>query len=157
MTNAVYKYSQLETNLKTHRDYTSVYYGGLFELLQNYKSYFMNYSVADDEKIENISYALYGSENYADVILLVNNEVFLWGLPYNSDVLYEQTETMEKFLRNQLNMSSESVDFEDIMEQYKLELESTNSIKRTFRVPKPESMNDVLRIINKYRTNYTFN
>lgn len=151
MINSTYIFPNREVNLKTIRDYTAVYYGGLFDVIKEYPEYFMDYVLADGEKIEVVSYKLYGSENYADIILMVNNEVFLWGMPYNGDIIYEQKEAMEKFLRSKLNVSSDNEDFNSIIDAYGEEVDEVNSQKRIYKVPRPDRMNNVLSIINTYR------
>ena len=157
MNNTAYTYPTRKISLKTVRDYTAVYYGGLSDIFDQYPDYFMYYDIIDDEKLENISYKLYGSEDYADIILAINNEVFLWGLPYGSDIIYDQQDTYVSLLEASLNVySSGNSDFEAIAEEIGVTLDQENSSKRIYKVPKSKSINNVITLINNYRDENTY-
>lgn len=152
MVNSVYKFDRRVVYDYDVTDYTSVYYGQLRELFKQYPDFFMIYKADVDDKVENISYDLYGSEDYADVILASNGSVHLWGMAYNNDVVLEQVSSLEKIIRKELDITEDSPEY--LMEVfYSIEekVNKLNSAKRDLTVPKPSKLNIILSIIDRYR------
>jgi len=154
MKNTVYNYNKRKTLDFEVPDYTSLYFGELSSVLNLHPEYFSFVDVAVDEKIENVSYQLYDSENYSDVILACNSENFLWGIPYNPDVLYEQKERIFLMLSYQLNVSGSNENFNELIDGINEKLEDINSKKKRWRVPKPEYLGDVIILINNYKKDH---
>lgn len=152
MYNCIYKFDRRVVNSIEVTDYTSVYYGALIEVFKSYPDYFMVYETSTDEKIENISYNLYGSENYADIILLSSGIIFLWGSNYNSDVILEQSEAFQRVIVNELNIeNNSSQDIIDVFNGIDDKISDINSKKKILTVPKPENLNMLLSIVDNYR------
>jgi len=151
MKNTVYNFNTIQTvDGKILRDFTSVYYGGLTELLSNYPEYFDFIDVGTNEKMENVSYDLYGSVDYADVILACNEENFLWCMPYGNEVVIQHSENIRDYIdrnTNFLQPLDAAVEFSSIFE----EVDYNNSQKRKFRVPYPEKINAIISLIENYR------
>jgi len=155
MKNNIYKYDRRQIDGYDVTDYTSYYYGGVIDLFKEYPSYFTLYSVDIDEKVENISYELYGSTDYADVILAANNDVFLWAAPYNSDIMYDKTIALTGLIIKELDFAElqGNEDFKEILNRIeeKVNLENTN--RKTITVPTPKKINILLSIVKDYRAN----
>jgi len=153
MKNNIYKYDRREIGGFDVTDYTSYYYGGVLDLFKQYPTYFTLYSVDIDEKVENISYDLYGSTDFADVILAANNNVFLWSSPYNSEIMYEKTVALTGLITKELDFAElqGNENFKDIIERIeeKINLENTN--RKTITVPTPKKINILLSIVKDYR------
>ena len=135
-------------------DYTSYYYGGLTAVLNQYPDLFEYITINDDTKLEVISYKKYGSENYADVILACNEEVFLWSVPYSSDVLIEVQEARKRIFVSELGIKRDDARFEDFeffIDTINDDVEQENTKKRSFRLPVKERLGDVINLISKYR------
>ena len=155
MFNSVYNYNSREKDGYKVQDYTSIYFGGLKDLIENYPDYFEFVDINDNEKMENISYQRYGNENYADLIIACNTENFLWSMPYDQDILLDQLEAIMNMINVELNVTPDS---EGINLDYKVlettiynRIESKNSEKRRFRVPKVEYLTNVINLINNYK------
>jgi len=136
------------------RDYTSIYFGFLLNELNNYPHYFEFIDVVEDDKLENIAYQLYGSEDYSDIILLCNNENFLWSFPYSQDILMDQIEAIVRNLKIEMNITEnpeQMKDFLNLRNEIYERLDESNSLKRRLRIPKPEFLADVIAIIHDYK------
>ena len=154
MKNSVIDYKERTFKDFKFRDYTSIYFGALLTELNKYPHYFEFIDVVEDDKLENIAYQLYGSENYSDVILLCNNENFLWSFPYNQDILMEQLEALVRNLKVELNITenpNQVRDFLNLRNEIYERLDEANSRKRRMRIPKPEFLADILGIIANYK------
>lgn len=155
MINSTYTYDRLtSSDSYSVTDFTSFYYGGLEELFNQYPDLFEYVTLDDDMKIEIVAYNRYGSENFADVILACNAEVFLWSMPYSSDVLAEVKEALQRIFITELGISSGDVRFEDFeifLDYINDDVEDRNTKKRIFRLPIKEKMSDVMNLIGAYR------
>ncbi len=155
MNNTVYNFPTRVVGGYTARDYTAIQYQGIPELLRQYPQYFTAINLADDDKIENIAYKMYGSEDYADVILACNEENFLWSMPYNSDLLLTQEESWTTWVSWETNVTPSEPAYETLRAKIAANLDQTNSEKRKFIMPKPEKMNDVITLIEILRSENT--
>ena len=156
MKNSTYKYTSTLTdsdNLYEVKDYTSIYYGGLEELFKQYSDYFDTYELSMDQKIEEVSYELYKSVDYSDLILSINSDVFLWGMFYNEDIIIEKTNIIETYIRNNINRNI--VDLDKKIEEIAESISDYNNRSKIILVPKETKLNTVLKLVSEYRKNNT--
>ena len=52
------------------------------------------YRISDDDKLERISYSIYGTPDYWDILLQINDRNPLFQMPYNLDTTFEIAEAM---------------------------------------------------------------
>ena len=153
MKNSVFTYDRRKIDGYDVTDYTSYYYGGLLELFKQFPDYFSLYSVHIDEKIENISYELYDSVDYSDVILACNNDVFLWSTPYNSDIIYEQVSSLVGLITKELDFAELQGNdkFAAIIERIEEKINIENTNRMTITVPTPKKISLLLSMVKDYR------
>jgi hypothetical protein len=156
MVNSVFTFDKMIREGKIIPDYTSYWFSDLKTYLENYDNYFLIISLAENEKMENVAYKLYGSENYADLILAINDENFLWSSPYDQDVLNQLNDSILFEFSNQLNLDSfnEGLSYIDFKNKIEEAIDDNNSQKKYFKVPKPENLSDVISLINNYKQQY---
>jgi hypothetical protein len=156
MINSVFTFNNLQRENKIVRDYTGYYFNELENFLKAYDDYFEIIDVDENTKIEKLSYDLYGDENYADLILAVNNENFLWSSPYDQDVILNTSESILRKFANELNLETfdETESYRDFADKVKEEIENQNSHKKYFKVPKKDKLMDVLSLISTYKNNH---
>src|SRR5574344_1718437 len=58
-------------------------------LVQEIKDYLEVYKINDNDKLERISYELYGTTDYWDILLLLNGRDPLFDFPYDYDTTYD--------------------------------------------------------------------
>lgn len=156
MKNSVYKFDKRIVNNIEVTDYTSVYYGKLLELFKQFPDFFMTYTADIDDKLENISYNLYGSENYADIILAANSNTFLWNMTYNNDVVLEHVSSLQRIIIKELNIDENSSQaIIDVFNKIEDDINDLNSRRRELTVVKPEKLNSLLSMIDTYREDNT--
>lgn len=84
MKNTILKYNQIEVDDFVVSDYFSKKIS-ISDFITSHPNLFSSYRVMDDEKLENISYQLYGTSDYWDLLLMLNDMNPLIDMPYNSD------------------------------------------------------------------------
>jgi hypothetical protein len=58
-------------------------------LVHEIKDYLEVYKINDNDKLERISYELYGTTDYWDILLLLNGRDPLFDFPYDYDAIYD--------------------------------------------------------------------
>jgi len=86
MKNTILKYTQDEVDDFIVSDYFSKKIN-IRDFIISHPNLFSSYKVMDDEKLENISYQLYGTTDYWDLLLILNDINPLIDMPYNSDTI----------------------------------------------------------------------
>ena len=61
----------------------------VYDLRHTAQEYLDIYKLSDNEKIEGVSYTLYGTTDYWDIILLLNDRNPLFDFPYDYDATFE--------------------------------------------------------------------
>lgn len=70
----------------------------LYTILEEFTSagtladYVQTYRISDDDKLERISYDIYGTTNYWDILLQINDRLPLFEMPYSLDTIIESSE-----------------------------------------------------------------
>ena len=71
-------------------DYTSKDYSKLYDQLEDFPDeLFDKMLIQDNDKLERISYELYGNEDYWDILLLINNKSPLFSMSYSNEYILE--------------------------------------------------------------------
>lgn len=97
MTNTLLNYELEELDEFIVPDYFSKKID-LYNLIQEFSEagtlgyYLATYKIADDDKLERISYDIYGTTNYWDLLLQLNDKNPLFELPYSLDTIIDSSE-----------------------------------------------------------------
>ena len=97
MTNTLLNYTLEELDEFIVPDYFSKKID-LYNLIQEFSEagtlgyYLATYKIADDDKLERISYDIYGTTNYWDLLLQLNDKNPLFELPYSLDTIIDSSE-----------------------------------------------------------------
>lgn len=108
--------------------------------------------VQDDDTFEKISYRLYNSSNYWDIILLLNNRDPLFDTAYNFDVLEKYSEDRLQDIVNDYAKKENPLDEEYqavLKDKYLDEAMQENEKMRILSVPRPEQINSLIMILKK--------
>jgi len=146
-----YYQSDLNENKYTIKDYSSYYYGNVRNIIQDNFNLFEFIEISDNERLENICYNMYNSEDYSDLLVMINEANFLWMIPYDIDIQLSIAESYKAYLTKSLNNSGDEDKKEFIEEYSKNKSFKENSQKRKIIVPKAESIQDVESLLSEYR------
>lgn len=92
MKNIILNYNKIEVDDFIVSDYFSKKIH-IIDFLSTHPELFVSFKVMDDEKLENISYKLYGTSDYWDLLLMINGMDPLVDMPYNSDTIINKVQT----------------------------------------------------------------
>lgn len=135
----------------------------LYDLIPNLDDVLIPYQLKDNDKIERISYELYGSTDYWDIIVIINEIVPLFSMPYDYSVIEQKYSTYSNaFFKEILSEKRIELKESEILEE---ELEKIENLKeetfqyllkeineffeenRYIKVVAPSRMPEVLRIL----------
>ena len=112
--------------------------------------YLTTFRIADDDKIERISYQLYGTTNYWDILVLLNSKDPLFDLPYNYDLISDNVTNFVDVYKNYIYAHAPLSDDEriDILtNQYLNERLQKTETDRFIKVIKPSKLNEFIKIL----------
>lgn len=88
LTNIIIDFENVDRGTFSVEDFTSFDYSKVNKFLNTLDSSYFKWRLCEDnDKLERISYEIYGSEKYWDVLLLINNKNPLFDMTYNHDTL----------------------------------------------------------------------
>lgn len=127
---------------------TSLY--ELFDLTDvNIRLYLSKYKVQDNDKLERISYELYGTTNYWDIILRLNDFDPLFDMSYDDDVILERAEYQAQSIQDDSLFKPTLLDIRknEIISELDAELKVTNEGFRYIWVVTPDKLQEFMKII----------
>jgi len=129
----------------------------LYTILDEFKSkgeiniYFSIYQIMENDKLERISYDIYGTSNYWDLLLALNDKSPLFDIPYDLDTIQSQASEI-------WNTYSEKIYFQAPLEPLILsnliesEIEKIKTINENHRyifIIKPSKLYEFLKILRE--------
>lgn len=157
MKNTLMKYNKEEVNFATKdlgevnvSDYFSreVHLSDITSQIENYSTYTATYRVQNDDKIERISYELYGTTDYWDILMMINSRDPLFGMPYNFDSISDNsTSFVDNYIQNNYNPAPlpSVTRINELKEEFLNKFDLDNEGKRYITVIKPSKMPDFIR------------
>lgn len=131
------------------RDYFSANIN-IWEIFNEHKSMFEVYRIEDDDKIERISYELYGTTDYWDILIMLNDRSPLFEMPYNYDLLQNHAEEFINkyihFVYSEASLADNNRKEELTAEMLNVNLENNEKF-RYLHVVKPSKMGDFIKIL----------
>ena len=101
------------------RDYTNLV--SIKEILDKYKEYIQIYQVLEDERLDTISYKIYGTTDYWDMLVLLNDLKCMTDLPVNYDKVEnrarEKHEDWTRIFGKQKTKEQIASKYEEFLEQ----------------------------------------
>jgi hypothetical protein len=147
MKNTIITYNKRDIDEYSVSDYFSKNIS-IADILFQYPNLLAIYNTTNGDKLERISYELYGTTNYWDILLMLNKRDPLFEIPYDFDIIYDLTEAqLAKYV--ELSSSIELTDErkEAIREQIFQEAQEANESYRTLYVVKKDKIGDALFIL----------
>ena len=114
--------------------------------------YTSTYKMADDDKLERISYDLYGTTDYWDVLSSLNERNPLFEIPYNFDVIAEDsTNFVDKYFDTVYSQAplEQVARIEALSEEFLTDEVSDNEYYRYITVIKPSKMSQFLLLLKE--------
>ena len=111
--------------------------------------FFTLYKIMDNDKIERISYELYGTTDYWDLLLLINDREAFCGMTYDFETCTSNVESyidkyeFEIYSNEDISDERKTELLDEFYEKYKLR----NEMNRYLHIIKPSKMQDFLKLI----------
>lgn len=154
MQNALLNYTLEELDEFVVPDYFSKKID-LYNLIQEFTEantlgyYLATYKIADDDKLERISYDIYGTTNYWDILLQLNDKNPLFELPYSLDtIIYGSEEYWNdyaNFLYFQAPLNSEILN--NLIDEEIEKMKEQNEKYRFLYIIKPTKIQEFLKLL----------
>lgn len=155
MINSLMKYTKigraLGTSLFNIADYTEVNLKTILALDESTSdSYIDTYMLSDDETIEGISYRLYGSEKYWDLLLILNSKDPLFDMCYSVDSLKEESFLKVQEYENTVYGAPLPTErFLELQKEIFTNLYIKNENNRLLKIIKVGMLSDYIKVLRK--------
>ena len=149
MKNTVIKYPNISCRQFTAQDYTDKKFKQILDLPELTDSTYVEHiELLDNQTIEQISYILYGSPDFWDILVLINNMDPLFSMSYDFDIIKDISKAkVQKYLEGYSGMYKN--DTEERLDELVLHNNiEANEKRRTIRVIKKDRLGDFLKILN---------
>jgi len=129
----------------------------LYNILEEMKynntlsDFFSLYRIEDDDKLERISYSIYGTTDYWDILLQINDRNPLFQMPYNLDTTIESAEAFWNFYSESVYFQSplNDVVLNSLIQDEIEKMKEKNEIYRYIYIVKTTKMNEFLKILRE--------
>ena len=129
----------------------------LYNLLEEFKTsselstYFSIYQITDNDKLERISYDIYGTSNYWDLLLSLNDKSPLFDMSYDLDTLSTQAEEFWEYYKNVLYFQAplDSDIIQSLIDEEVEKMKINNEIHRYMYIINPSKLHDFLKILRQ--------
>jgi len=147
MKNTVLIYDEIVSDQYQHMDYTSRNFTKLVTQIKDLPSnLFEWYQMKDNDKMERVSYELYGTTDYWDLLILINDLDALFGMPYSYDIYHTAAnETVNKYIANSKSMILPDTHIQYMHDAYEDHYAAQNERGRTIKIVKPSKLQEFLR------------
>jgi len=149
MKNTLLTYEKFSSHNYIANDYTSKDFKNILTLPELQDTTFIDYVQLDENQtIEQVSYALYGTPDYWDVLILINNRDPLFDMVYSFDIIDDIAgDEVLKYLSNYSGMYRSDT-FNRLKTITLHDLEIKNDNLRMLKIIKPDRMFDFIKIVN---------
>lgn len=154
MTNSILNYINEELDEFIVPDYFSKKID-VYTVLQEFSEagtlgeYVVSYRMSDDDKLERISYDIYGTPIYWDLLLQINDKVPLFEMPYSLDTIIDSSEEYWNNYSNLLYFQAplNSVVLQALIDEEIEKMKEINEIYRIIYIIKPTKLQEFLKIL----------
>lgn len=149
MKNTILNYSTETVDNYTVSIYNSKDFYSLYKKTLLYDSSMYDYyQMGENDKLERISYELYGTANYWDILLIINNIDPLLDMYYSFDYVYDMAETTKDNYTEKISpLVNLSDDQKEYLSNFYLNMyqDKTDS-HRTIKIVKPHLIQEFIRL-----------
>lgn len=129
-------------------DYFQWYIAGISDLTNDQE--FVLTDRYDNERTEVLAYNFYENESVADVLVLANNDNFLWDAPADYDLLWDIADNKYQYFRHEHKVNM-SVDEEEYWKQkMKDQTVAAHTSQSVIAIPIRSNLQKVIRKMNDF-------
>lgn len=140
---------EIQGELLKTPDYFQFYINGI-EQFVNEKDFIL-IDRFDNERSEVIAYNFYDDENISDVLVLCNNDNYIWDAPADFDLVYDIVDNKMNYYKSQRQISMSDDEFIYWRDKLILKAYETHKAQKNYAVPLRSEVQKVIRKINDYK------
>lgn len=146
MKNTIIKYAREEVDEYIVSDYFSKNIQiGDFSI---YSDFITTFKLETNDKLERVSYVLYGTADYWDILLMLNNRDPLFQMTYDYDLIDRASiKYAQLYSETYSNGPLNEEDFNSMKDKRDVELEELNEQYRKIYVVKPQRINEFILLL----------
>lgn len=147
MKNSILKFDDLTSDTYLHKDYTSFDYSKVYQyVLTCTEDFFDWYQVKNNDKMERISFELYKTTDYWDILVLINSLSPMFDIPYDFDVLYDTAdEFVTRYKSDNPDTNIPETHALYMHNEFERRFNEHNEEVRTIRIVKPSKIQEFFR------------
>jgi hypothetical protein len=148
MKNTVLIYDKISGSNFTSEDYTSKRISNIRNMKELNDSAWIEYiELYDNQTIEQISFILYDTPDYWDLLLVINDKDPLFDMSYDFDILEQISEDkVQKYLDGYSGVYKNDT-YERLKEITLKEDQDANEMKRQLKIIKPDRLYDFMNLL----------
>jgi len=154
----IYNFDETERQLNNEqlgekfivKDYFQYYTTGIESIVKENENDFEKIKRQDNERSEVITYNLYQDANASDVIVSINNDVYLWDAPFVWDTLDFVVKNKMTYVQKVFKSPMLEDDYRYWERNIISDVIKTRDIQSTVVVPKREYIQKTIRKIKRY-------
>jgi len=153
MKNSVLVYDKEELNEFIVSDYFSKDIN-VFDIFTELEPYLELYKMMNDDKLERLSNELYGTSDYWDILLMINDRNPLFEMPFNYDIILNESEALMDLYANTIYSHPPLTTgrFQSLLDDIILNNDTMNETFRFIYIIRPEFITNATTLLkqNKY-------
>ncbi len=150
--NSLINFGYISKDRKNIPDFSESNFRKIKQLVDRTDKYWFSLiELSDNDTLERVAYEVYGSEDYWDILLLINNMDPLFDMAYdtNTTILFGEEKALKyinKFLTSR-DIPESHVEY--MTKEYTNEFTSKSEEYKTIKIIKPAFIQDFLKKINE--------
>lgn len=123
----------------------------IWDIFYELEEYLSVYKMDNCDKLERVSYELYGTTDYWDVLLLINDRTPLFDMPYNFETLSDTALASVNHYKNYIydNAPLNQTRVEEFYNELMVDTQNKNELFRYIYVVKQANINDVVSLLKQ--------
>lgn len=126
-------------------DYRSINMENLRNVINSFPpEYFSYIDISPDVNMEKIALDIYDNADYQDLLYVINDRCPIVDIPYDYDVLVEQTHRRVQDYQKKIRKTLSEKDYKRLYDKYEDEILKENNAKLELKYIKPEFLYEVV-------------
>jgi hypothetical protein len=131
-------------------DYFEFYHTGIEDIQDDENQHFFVTDRYEGERSEILAWNFYQNENYSDVLLALNNEVYLWDNPFGGDIQEDVKDNQLLYVQRLYQRQLDDYEKEIWSQKLSEHIKESNDTQRTIVAPHKRNINSTVRKMREY-------
>lgn len=122
----------------------------IWDLWENVQDYIQTYKIQNNDKLERISYELYGTTDYWDILALLNQRDPLFQMPYDYTTLYENASNyLNQYIYYIYSHAplNDTERIQELLDEFINDFDEVNETNRYIYIIKPSKIGEFIKLL----------